>query len=122
MTTYLSTFDGIYAKGRLPGHGEGQHTHVQVFFRVGALVRQGADTTAILQAAEQWREPGYTEAQTQAEAETFLETTVTKAAAARRNLPWSGKDTAELEHTETLEHHLHISSFNLVLPFVDPRI
>ena len=39
----------------------------QVFFRVGALVRQGADTAAILQAAEQWREPGYTEAQTHAE-------------------------------------------------------
>ena len=39
----------------------------QVFFRVGALVRQGADTAAILQEAEQWREPGYTEAQTQAE-------------------------------------------------------
>ena len=39
----------------------------QVFYRVGALVRQGADTAAILQAAEQWREPGYTEAQTQAE-------------------------------------------------------
>ena len=39
----------------------------QVFFRVGALVRQGADTAAILQEAEQWREPSYTEAQTQAE-------------------------------------------------------
>ena len=39
----------------------------QVFYRVGALVRQGADTAAILKEAEQWREPGYTEAQTQAE-------------------------------------------------------
>ena len=39
----------------------------QVFFQVGALVRQGVDTAAILQAAKQWREPGYTEAQTQAE-------------------------------------------------------
>ncbi|MDA8552890.1 DUF5906 domain-containing protein [Alphaproteobacteria bacterium] len=39
----------------------------QVFYRVGALVRQGADTATILKEAEQWREPGYTEAQTQAE-------------------------------------------------------
>ncbi len=39
----------------------------QVFYRVGALVRQGVDTAAILREAEQWREPGYTEVQTQAE-------------------------------------------------------
>ena len=38
----------------------------QVFFRVGALVRQGVDTAAILQAAKQWREPSYT-GMTQAE-------------------------------------------------------
>jgi hypothetical protein len=40
--------------------------NVQVFFRLGALIRLGADMCAILRAAEQWREPGYTEAQTQA--------------------------------------------------------
>ncbi|MAV46639.1 MAG: hypothetical protein CMM70_02125, partial [Rhodospirillaceae bacterium] len=45
----------------------------QVFYRVGALVRQDVDTAAILREAEQWREPGYTEAQTQAEVADMVE-------------------------------------------------
>ena len=45
----------------------------QVFYRVGALVRQGNDTAAILHEAKQWRESGYTEAQTQAEVADMVE-------------------------------------------------